>query len=206
MPATLYIPHLRADPVLCPIVDAHGPITLVRHNAVGLQLCRSVLGQQLSTKVARVLWSRLEALLGAGLPTLAGIAALPHEALRGIGLSGAKTRYLHNIAAYFEEHNLTDERLHAASDEEVMNLLLPIVGVGRWTVEMLLMFTLGREDVFSPGDLGIRQAMAALYNIPATLSKKETDAELLRIAEAWRPYRTYACMHLWRWKDGDESL
>lgn len=127
------------------------------------------------------------------------------ESLRGIGLSGAKTAYVHNVAAYFLEHNITDTTLEKMSDEEVVETLLPIKGVGRWTVEMLLMFTLGREDVFAPDDLGIQQAMMGLYGLNAS-SKKELIAEMRRIAEEWKPYRTYACLHLWRWKDSNGGV
>lgn len=158
------------------------------------------MGQQLSTHVARVLKDRFLALFADAAPTPKSIAGIPAEVLRGIGLSGAKVTYVHNVAAYFLKHRLTDKKLHRLTDEEVMTTLLPIKGVGRWTVEMLLMFTLGREDVFAQDDLGIQQAMTALYGLD-TSSKKALTAEMTRIAEAWQPYRTYACLHLWRWKD-----
>jgi len=86
------------------------------------------------------------------------------------------------------------------TDEEVIEYLIPIKGVGRWTVEMLLMFALGREDVFAVDDLGIQNAMIALYRIKRE-DKKKFKEDMLRISKKWSPYRTYACMHLWRWKD-----
>ena len=87
------------------------------------------------------------------------------------------------------------------TDDEVMDFLLPIKGVGRWTVEMQLMFALGREDVFAVDDLGIQQAMIKLYKLK-TDDKKQLRERMLKISEKWKPYRTYACMHLWRYKDG----
>ena len=86
------------------------------------------------------------------------------------------------------------------SNEEVMEYLLPIKGVGKWTVEMLLMFMLGREDVFAVDDLGIQQAMIHLYKLDPT-DKKGMREKMLKISAKWSPYRTYACMHLWQWKD-----
>ena len=99
-----------------------------------------------------------------------------------------------------KENRLTDAQLHRMSNEEVLQCLTPIKGVGQWTVEMLLMFTLGREDVFAPDDLGIQQAMIKLYNLNAT-DKKQLKQDMLRISGKWSPYRTYACLHLWRHKD-----
>jgi DNA-3-methyladenine glycosylase II len=183
-----------------PALKLQAPFTLEKHPDVCARLCASIMGQQLSTRVAQVLKDRFLALFNGRMPAPQDIAQIPVETLRGIGLSGAKAAYVHNVAAYFLEHRLTDRRLYRMSDDEVMATLLPIKGVGRWTVEMLLMFTLGREDIFSPDDLGIQQAMTALYGLDAS-SKKAMTTEMARIAEAWRPYRTFACLHLWRWKD-----
>ncbi len=195
-----YFAHLSADPVLRPLLEKGEPLHLEEKSNVCLQLCRSILGQQLSTKVAAVIFSRFVALFSTNNPGAEAILAVPVEALRSIGLSGAKAAYVQNVARYFLEKGLTDDLLQRMPDEEVIQTLLPIKGVGRWTVEMLQMFTLGREDVFAPDDLGIRQAMTALYGLHPE-SKKSQTAEMIRIAEAWRPWRTYACLHLWRWKD-----
>ena len=88
------------------------------------------------------------------------------------------------------------------SNEEVIEYLIPIKGVGRWTVEMLLMFALGREDVFAPDDLGIQVAMRKLYNLDNT-DKKKLREKMMEISNSWSPYRTYACLHLWKWRDND---
>jgi DNA-3-methyladenine glycosylase II len=115
-------------------------------------------------------------------------------------LSNAKTNYIRNVCAYFIEEKLTDSKLHRMSAEDVMEKLLKIKGVGRWTVEMLQMFTLGYEDVFALDDLGIQQAMTRLYNLDAS-DKKIFRQSLIEISNRWSPYRTYACLYLWGFKD-----
>ena len=109
-------------------------------------------------------------------------------------------QYVQNVAAFCFEHKITDKKLHKLSNEEIIELLTQIKGVGKWTVEMLLMFSLGREDVFAVDDLGIQQAMAQLYKLDGT-NKKILKENMLKISAKWSPYRTYACLHLWRWKD-----
>jgi DNA-3-methyladenine glycosylase II len=158
------------------------------------------MSQQLSTKVASVIYGRFLALFGDVLPEPGDIAAKPYSELRSIGLSHAKATYVHNVAQYFLEHGLTDAQLMAMNDDEVRHSLLPIKGVGRWTVEMLLMFALGREDVFAPDDLGIQQAMIHLYGLDST-NKKQLAKHMNERAMQWSPYRTWACFYLWRYKD-----
>ena len=119
---------------------------------------------------------------------------------RSIGFSNAKASYVHNVCRFFIDNKITDARLYKMTNEEVMDLLTQIKGVGRWTAEMILMFTLGREDIFAMDDLGLKQGVIRLYNI------KEPDKKLLRekiekITVKWSPYRTYACKYLWGWKD-----
>jgi DNA-3-methyladenine glycosylase II len=194
-----YFKVLQKDPALKPLLKAQGPIILAPRTNVFLRLCASVLSQQLSTKVARVIQERFLNLFD-GEPDPIALLAIPEEQLRGIGLSGAKARYVHAIATYACEQDLSDERLEQMSNEAIMELLLPIKGVGRWTVEMLLMFTLAREDVFAVDDLGIQHAMIRLYGWQ-DLDKKTLRARMLEQSAQWAPYRTYACLHLWRHKD-----
>jgi DNA-3-methyladenine glycosylase II len=132
---------------------------------VCLRLCASIMSQQLSTKVAEVLFKRFLELYGGEEPTPQQIAATPVETLRGIGLSNAKAQYVHNVAQFVIEHKLSDGTLKKLPDAEVIHLLTQIKGVGQWTVEMLLMFTLGRADVFAADDYGIQVAMQKLYNL-----------------------------------------
>jgi DNA-3-methyladenine glycosylase II len=167
---------------------------------VPLTLIGSIMSQQLSTKVAEVIHKRFLALYGDKEPTLQQILDTPLTTLRSIGLSNAKTTYVHNVANFCIEHNVTDKKLSTMTNEEVIELLTQVKGVGRWTVEMLLMFTLGREDVFAIDDLGLQQSIVKLYNLD-TSDKKQLRERLIKISSKWSPYRTYACLYLWRWKD-----
>ncbi|MDQ6761913.1 MAG: DNA-3-methyladenine glycosylase 2 family protein, partial [Bacteroidota bacterium] len=158
------------------------------------------LSQQLSTKVAKVLYMRFLDLFEGKEPTPQQILAVPAATFRSLGFSNAKASYVHNVARFFVENKITDSALHKMSNEEVLALLTQIKGVGKWTVEMILMFTLGREDIFAIDDLGLKQSVVRLYKL------KETDPKLLKekirkISLKWSPYRTYACRYLWAWKD-----
>ena len=196
-----YLDHLKKDKKLAKILPAT-PFVLEGRKNIPLRLCSSIMSQQLSTKVAKVIFDRFLALFPNQNPKPADIAALSVETLRSIGLSNAKAQYVLNVAAFCEEHNVTDRRLKTMENEEIIDLLTQIKGVGQWTVEMLLMFTLGREDVFAVDDYGIQVAMKKLYKI-GEVSKKELRETMLKISTKWSPYRTYACMHLWGWKDGE---
>ena len=132
---------------------------------------------------------------------LKDIVAKPFDELRSIGLSNAKTNYVLNVCNFFIENKLTDARLHKMEDEELIEYLVQIKGIGRWTAEMILMFTLAREDVFAVDDLGIQQAMTKLYNLDAA-DKKGMKLKMISLSKKWSPYRTYACRYLWGWKDG----
>ncbi|MBE7174145.1 MAG: DNA-3-methyladenine glycosylase 2 family protein [Williamsia sp.] len=195
-----YISHLIKDKKLGGIIDVGKPVELVQRKKVYLRLCASIMSQQLSTKVAAVIYRRFLELYGGEEPTPEQIANTPFDTLRSIGLSNAKTGYVHNVAKFVAEQGMDDEKLATMSNEEIIEQLTSIKGVGRWTVEMLLMFTLGREDVFAVDDLGIQQAMIRLYKLDRT-NKKEFIEKMRRISAKWKPYRTYACLHLWQWKD-----
>ena len=197
---TDYYKHLAKDKQLLPLLKTVTPRLLKKHKNVCLRLCASIMSQQLSTKVAEVIFKRFLVLYGAHEPTPQQIIDTPHEVLRGIGLSNAKVSYVHNVAHYFLEHNISDKTFVKMSDEAVKDFLLPIKGVGKWTVEMLLMFTLGREDVFAVDDLGIQQGMIKLYQLDAT-DKKALREQMLNISAKWSPYRTYGCFYLWDSKD-----
>ena len=197
-----HIVHLSKDKKLKALIDKQKPFVLLKRNKVYLRLCASILSQQLSTKVATVLYNRFLDLFGGKEPTAKQILETPATVFRSIGFSNAKASYVHNVCRFFIENKITDARLHNMSNEEVLELLTQIKGVGKWTVEMILMFTLGREDVFAMDDLGLKNSVIKLYKI------KETDKKLLRgkiekISLKWSPYRTYACRYLWGWKDGE---
>lgn len=196
-----YITHLSKDKRLQPLIVAHGPLKLKKRANVPLRLCASIMSQQLSTRVADVIYDRFLNLFGNEDPQPEQILKVKHDALRGIGLSNSKVTYLHNVARFAIDHGMDYGTLSKMDNERFIEYLTQIKGVGRWTAEMILMFTLAREDVFAVDDLGIQQAMAQLYKIRYS-EKKKIKERMLRISENWIPYRTYACMYLWRWKDG----
>src|SRR6185312_13665025 len=189
-----HIIHLSKDKKLKVIIDGQEPCVLLKRNKVYLRLCASILSQQLSTKVAQVLYKRFLDLFGGKGPTAQQILDTPASVFRSIGFSNAKASYVHNVCRFIIENKITDARLHKMNNDEVIELLTQIKGVGKWTVEMILMFTLGREDVFAMDDLGLKNSVIKLYKI------KETDKKLLqqkieKISKKWSPYRTYACRY-----------
>lgn len=195
-----YINHLSKDKRLEKLLTDHEPFKLKFHKNICLRLCASIMSQQLSTKVAKVIYSRFLELYGGEEPSPEQIVTTPFDKLRAIGLSNAKTQYVLNVAQFAIDHNLDDKKLKKMSNEEIIESLTQIKGVGKWTVEMLLMFTLGREDVFAVDDYGIQVAMKKLYKLNDS-NKKEFKEKLLKLSQKWSPYRTYACLHLWSWKD-----
>ena len=195
-----YISHLSKDQKLAKVLSMQDPLKLRTRKNICLRLCASIMSQQLSTKVAAVIFKRFLELYDNMEPTPQQIVDTPFDKLRAIGLSNAKTLYVLNVAHFAIEHKLVDKQFKKKQNEEVVELLTQIKGVGKWTVEMLLMFTLGRADVFAVDDYGIQSAMKKLYKLDNSNKKDFKDA-MLRISKKWSPYRTYACMHLWQWKD-----
>jgi len=193
---SVYLEHLSKDKKLLPLLQTITPRKLKKHKNICLRLCASIISQQLSTKVADVIFKRFLNLYDGQEPTAQQILDTPYDTLRSIGLSNAKANYVHNVARHMIEHKVDNTTLGKMADDEVMDFLLSIKGVGRWTVEMLLMFALGREDVFSPDDLVIQQSMAKVYKLDMT-DKKKFKQQILNISAKWSPYRTYACLHLW---------
>lgn len=159
-------------------------------------LCGIVAGQQLSTHVARAIRLRLEAHFGADFsPQI--VAATDHETLRSLGLSGAKARTLHALAAHIIDGHLQMSELEKMSDQEIAREIIVVKGLGPWSADMFLMFHLHRPDILPVGDLGIREAARRLYD----LNERPDATKLTEIAEVWRPHRTLACRYLWRWLD-----
>lgn len=196
-----YLTHLQKDKKLSGILGDHVH-ELKYHKNIPLRLIASIMSQQLNTKVATIIYRRFLELYNGKEPTPEQVLATPYDKLRGIGLSNAKVTYVQNVAAFCVEHKVTDRKLLTMDNDAIIDFLTQIKGVGRWTVEMLLMFTLGRPDVFPIDDLGIQNAMIKLYKINIE-NKKERLEKLLKLSQKWSPYRTYACIHLWGWKDGD---
>lgn len=199
-PLTAHIAHLSKDKKLQKIIVLQEPYELNKRKNVHLHICSSIISQQLSTKVAAVIYGRFLKLFNKKTPAPADIMAVPFDQLRGIGLSNSKTNYVRNVCTFFIENKVTDPKLHKMDEEELIEFLVQIKGIGRWTAEMILMFTLGREDVFAVDDLGIQQSMTKLYKLDP-MDKKGMKEKMIRISGKWKPYRTYACRYLWGWKD-----
>jgi len=193
------VSHLRrADPVMATLVDLVGPPQLRAADPDPFRaLTRAIVYQQLSGRAAGTIHGRLCALFPGGEPEPGGIMSATDEALRGVGLSRQKTAALRDLAAHALTGELTLENVEGWSDDEVIQHLTRVRGVGRWTAEMYLMFSLRRPDVLPVDDLGINRAIMQLYALPAL----PRPAEVLRIGSPWRPYATYACWYLWRSQD-----
>jgi DNA-3-methyladenine glycosylase II len=195
-----YINHFKGDPILHTIVASQPSCKLQIKKDLFSYLCASIIGQQLSTKVAEIIRQRFFALFEESNNLPFQILQKEIVELRSVGLSNSKVQYIKNIASFYLENKSQWDELPKKTDEEIILFLTQIKGVGKWTVEMLLMFAMGRDDVFPDDDLGIQQAMIRLYKIDAA-NKRGLKEEMNRIAASWSPFRTYACLHLWKWKD-----
>ena len=174
------------------------PFKAYRHSDLFLDLLEAITSQQLSGKAATTIFERFLDLFPGRQPTPRRLFALKPERLRTAGLSRQKAGYLHNVATFALRHDLSRAALRRLSDEEIITLLTQIKGVGRWTVEMLLMFPLDRPDVFPLDDLGIQLAIKKLYGLRG--DGRRLHKRMTIIAENWRPHRTLACKYLWRWR------
>jgi DNA-3-methyladenine glycosylase II len=180
------------------LIEQIGPLSARRRkrgrpaDAYGT-LVRSITGQQLSTKAAATIYGRLTELYGGRTPTPQEILATDPAQLRAVGLSNAKASYLRDLAEHIVDGELPVDRLAELPDTEVAATLTAVKGLGRWTVDMFLMFHLGRPDILPVGDLGIRKAIQIHYG----LNELPKAAEMEQIAEAWRPHRTLASLYLW---------
>ena len=192
--------HLRSvDHVMRRLIDERGPIDPETDRRGSRPdpyeaLARAIVGQQLSTKAARSIWERLVEVLGGTFPQPSELLAADAETIRSAGLSRSKVSFLRDLAERAGDGRLDLARLAELPDEDVITTLTEIKGVGPWTAEMFLIFHLGRPDVVSTGDLGIRRAVQIAYG----LDDMPGPTDLERIAEPWRPHRTLACLYLWR--------
>jgi DNA-3-methyladenine glycosylase II len=181
---------LRRDPVMADLVDRYDPYT-DRDWDEYERLCVSIINQQLSTASAAAVRGRVFELLGDVTPET--VLAADETALREAGLSASKVEYLRNAAAAFQERDYSRAGLADYFDEEVVDLLTEIGGVGEWTVEMYLLFVLERPDVLPLGDLAVRNGIEALYGDGEAM----TRVEMRDVASAWRPYRSVATRYVW---------
>jgi len=192
--------HLRArDPVMRALIRRVGPCQLrTERNRFGM-LVRSILSQQISTKAARSIRLRVEAIIAPEEPSAENLIRIEDERLREAGVSPQKLRYLRDLCENVLDGRLKLRQIGRLSDEGVVETLVRVKGIGRWTAQMFLMFSLGRLDVFPHDDHGIRTALRNLYDLDELPGK----AASLQIAEPWRPYATIACWYCWRSTDLD---
>ncbi len=195
-----YLDHLSKDKKLRKLIENAEPHLLRKRKNICTYLCASIMSQQLSIKVADVIYKRFLNLYAGKEPSPQQILDTSSIDLRNIGLSNAKVSYVKNVAQFEIDFGMDAKKLGKMTNEEIIEYLIVIKGVGRWTIEMLLMFALCREDVFAVDDLGIQNAMIRLYKLD-TSDKKLLKERMLKLSGKWSPYRTYACVHLWHWKD-----
>jgi DNA-3-methyladenine glycosylase II len=188
---------MRRDPVLGALIKRIGPCGMAerQRNDHLAALVGAIVSQQLSTKAAATIFGRFVALFPEGsIPGAAAIAAIDDKALRGVGLSGQKVGYMRDLCARIADGRLVLDELDALDDEIVIERLTAVKGFGRWTAEMFLMFRLHRPDVLPTGDLGIVTAIQRVYR----LRKRPEAKRVLKIGEAWKPYRSVASWYLWQ--------
>ena len=193
--------HLAAaDPRLAPLIARHGAPTITPTRDAVHSLARAIVSQQLSGKAADTIWGRvLDLYPRRRFPAAAALLATPDAKLRAAGLSGAKTAAVKDLARHVVEKRLVPARLPRASDDEIAAMLLPVRGIGPWSVDMFLMFALARPDVLPVGDLGIRKGMQRHFRLRAL----PEAARMAKLAAPWRPYRTVASWYMWRLLEPD---
>ena len=185
---------MRRDPVIATLIRQHGECGLASAQRTDPfhALLHAIIAQQLSTKAARTIEGRFSALFE-GNPTPVAVARVSDEQLRAVGFSGQKVKYVRDLCARIVDGSLKLHALDAMTDDDVIQALTSVKGIGRWTAEMFLMFRLHRPDVLPVGDLGIVKAVQRAYKL-RTLPSPE---RLTKIGETWRPYRSVACWYLW---------
>jgi DNA-3-methyladenine glycosylase II len=191
-----------ADPTMAAMIERIGKLDVATRlerrqeerpaDAYGA-LLRAIVGQQLSTKAARTIYLRVLDLFGGATPSPEQLLEASEEELRACGLSGRKTEYIRDLASHVLSGELELDRLPELSDEEVIEEIVAVRGLGRWTAEMFLIFHLQRPDVLSGGDLGIRKAVQVEYG----LEEMPAPAKVIEIGEPWRPHRSLASLYLW---------
>lgn len=182
---------IQSNPILGNLIHTNGSIRHLPHHNYFEALCESIISQQLSVKASDTLYRRFR---DATALDPARILALDEATQKMIGLSGQKARYLHDLAEHFVRDASVFDHLDTLGDDAVILELTEVKGIGVWTAQMFLMFTLARPDVFAPDDLGLLNAITKVYK----LSARPTRQAALTLAEKWAPYRSTACFHLWR--------
>lgn len=190
--------HLASSEiVMAEVIETIGPCTLNRQTNRYRNLVRAIVGQQISGAAASSVFKKLETKVDSKVFNPDSVSLLTEEELRAVGLSSQKARYIRDLTDHVLDKRLNLRSLHFKSDEEVIELLTNVKGIGLWTAQMFLMFSLGRADILPWGDLGIQTAIKNLYGFDSLPSK----SECLEIAQPWRPYATIASWYLWRTVD-----
>jgi DNA-3-methyladenine glycosylase II len=190
------IEHYKGDPVLYAAISGLDlEIKPELDIDIYASLLNSIVSQQLSIKVVRIIWRRFTDLFPGGYPEANQLLMTDHRILRRVGLSNSKANYLKNVAEFSLSHDMSFDYLHTLTDEEIISYLTQIKGVGRWTVQMILMFPMDRPNVFPVDDLGIQNVMKDLYGLD--LDRKALRQRLIEIADRWDPYRSLASKYLW---------
>ncbi len=184
----------KSDPMLAKLFGKVEPYVLRPSKNYFESLTDAIISQQLSGKAAATIFKRFKDLFPGGkFPTPAQVLAKSDAELRTVGVSGSKATYIKNIAAGFEDGSLDFKHINKKTDEEIVEMLVKVKGIGRWTAEMFLIFSLGRPDVFSFGDLGLRNGVKKVYG----LRKDPSPAKLKQLSSKWQPHRTCASLYLW---------
>jgi 3-methyladenine DNA glycosylase/8-oxoguanine DNA glycosylase len=196
----LAVAHLKKDRRMRALIERVGPPRFHEYSTESAFECllEAIVSQQLSGKVAKVIYGRLTALCGGGPSNPKKLAKLPDEAFRQAGLSRAKVAAVRDLCDAILSGRLDIAGLEKASADEVIAKLCQVRGVGPWTAQMVLIFALGSPDVWPSGDLGVRKSLGALLRLPKTPDPIETE----RLSKRWRPYRSYAAWYLWQSNDG----
>lgn len=201
MPMQKVIEHFRAaDPILFSAIQKFAPLEPLRPRQPSQyfeNLCREIIHQQLSSKAGNTIYSRVIELFPKKCLTPEAVLEIPEETLRSAGPSRTKVSSIKDLAQKVLAREVALKTIDSLDDEGVIEELITVKGIGRWTAEMFLMFSLGREDVFSYGDLGLNKAIKTLYKFTDTPRREDVEP----IVTKWSPYRSYACLTLWNAAD-----
>lgn len=188
--------HLMSvDPVLRPVIERHGLPTFEPHHDYYQELVESIIGQQLSVKAAATIRGRFIDLFG-HFPTPEEILSRDFEELKSVGLSRPKTGYILDLAGHVHDGSVSFENLDGMSNQQIIDELTQVKGIGEWTVHMFLMFCMGRLDVLATGDLGVRNALSKLYNFDHVV--KDVEIKILSEKNRWHPYESLVCWYAWQ--------
>ncbi len=194
MDIKLALEKLNQDSKMKKLVKDYGLPDFEPQDDYFKSLMRSIVFQQLSGKVAKIIYQRLISLLPSNKIIPSEVLTLTNEEMRQVGLSSQKINYIKNLANYFDTNLFNSNKVEKMSNEEISKELIQIKGIGQWTVDMFLMFTLNRPDVMPYSDLGIQKGMKTLFDLDKLPTKEKMEALSIK----WKPYRTIACWYLWK--------